>query len=341
MNTTSKHVIIWLYTGIILILLMTVIGGITRLTHSGLSIVEWSIFSEAPLFPSTQEWNVLFNQYKATPEFKYINADFTLSDFKSIFWWEYIHRMWGRMIGLVFIIPLIYFLIQKKISKPLQNRLFFVLLLGAFQGFLGWYMVKSGLINEPSVSHFRLAAHLITAFLTCSYIYWIILETKATKSSILLSKFPKYLIGFLFGFILLQIMYGAFVAGLKAGFILNTFPSMNGEYFPSYLSNNILSKIIHDPVGVQFIHRMTAYLIVLLTTVLYTQTKNHSSKELQSVLYPLYSLVGIQVLLGILTLIYQVPLWMGVLHQLIAFILLLTMVRLLFVVFYSKTNRSL
>jgi cytochrome c oxidase assembly protein subunit 15 len=339
MKSTHKSVVIWLYIGIILIFMMTFIGGITRLTHSGLSIVSWSIFSEAPLFPTTQEWMTLFEQYQQTPEFKYINADFTLDEFKSIFWWEYIHRMWGRMMGFIFIIPYLLFTWKKMISKALHKRLLIVLVLGAFQGFLGWYMVKSGLINEPSVSHFRLAAHLITAFLTCSYIYWIILEITCSTNPPSNPKKTLHVATWILSlFVLSQIIFGAFVAGLKAGFTYNTFPTMNGEYFPAILEKNMLYQFINSVVGVQFIHRMLAYSIVLLTIIIYFIARNINIPALKKIIITLYSLIGIQVLLGIFTLLYHVPITLGLAHQLVAFILLLCLVRLNFELHYSTKS---
>lgn len=337
MKHVSKWVVYWLYAGIILIFFMTVIGGITRLTHSGLSIVEWSMFSEAPLFPSEAEWNILFDQYKQSPEFKYINADFTLTEFKSIFWWEYIHRMWGRMMGFVFIIPYLIFSFKKMIPSPLHKRLGVVLLLGAFQGFLGWYMVKSGLINEPAVSHIRLASHLLTAFLTCAYIYWIILELTQAPTLKQEPKSVKWLVVILSIIVLAQIKYGAFVAGLKAGFINNTFPDMNGMFFPDVLKQNTLHQLINSPIGVQFTHRLLAYLIILVVLVLYIlrKLKNLSPEKTYSWLY---RLISVQVLLGIFTLIYRVPLILGLAHQLVAFLVLLCLVNLNFKLHYSTKS---
>lgn len=319
---------------------MIIIGGITRLTHSGLSIVEWDLFSEIPLFPTEAQWHQIFEKYKQSPEFKYINADFTLSEFKSIFWWEYVHRMWGRLIGVVFILPYIYFSYKGLISKAIQPKMLILLALGGFQGFLGWFMVKSGLVHEPAVSHYRLAAHLITAFLTCSYIYWIILSIK--DSNVQTKPLDNMLISWsLFGIILLiQIMLGAFVAGLKAGFILNTFPDMGGVFMPDFLSDDTLSKMITTPIGVQFAHRISAYLLFAIGTYMWF-TRKSKPKAIQLEIKHTYALLIIQVLLGILTLIYRVPLILGLAHQLCAFILLLQWVKTMYTTCYLPTTKEL
>lgn len=202
-----KAIIIWLLTGCALIFIMVAIGGLTRLTHSGLSMVEWNLFGSNP--PSSQaDWEILFDKYKQYPEYQLVNFNFSLEEFKTIFYWEYGHRMFGRLIGLVFIIPSFWFLIRKKINKSLLPKLVILLCMGAFQGLLGWYMVKSGLKANPDVSHYRLAMHLTTAFLTFGYTFWVALGLIYPKSERASNHVLKRGFQFLFPVVVLQIIWG-------------------------------------------------------------------------------------------------------------------------------------
>ncbi len=341
-STHKKPIIYWLYTGMFFIFLMVLIGGITRLTHSGLSIVTWGPFKDASLFPSDEEWNVLFDNYKQSPEFSAFNAHFTLEDFKSIFWWENIHRYIGRMIGLIFIFPYLFFTIKKWIKPALHQRLLIIFLLGALQGFLGWFMVKSGLIDNPAVSHYRLAAHLLTAFLTCAYMFWVLLEIKndGTSSVIMPSStsgIVKNLSILTFLCLIMQITYGAFVAGLKAGKMYNTFPKMGEHFIPKEIMNNAtVLTFLETMPGVQFVHRYIAYLVVILCFYIAWKAQNTSNPELKKAVHFVLILCGVQFLLGVFTLLYSVPICLGILHQLGAFILLLGSVNLLFRASYQQ-----
>ncbi|HJN63500.1 MAG TPA: COX15/CtaA family protein, partial [Flavobacteriales bacterium] len=212
----NKSIIFWLLSGCFLIFTMVVIGGITRLTHSGLSMVNWNLITGTILPLNEVQWQETFELYKTSPEYLKINSHFTLDEFKSIFFWEYLHRLIGRVLGLVFIIPFIYFLIKKKLTQKLKIQSTLLLLMGAMQGAIGWWMVKSGLVDRPDVSHYRLAIHLITAFLTCAYIVWIALPLIFSNNNAGNSKLFRLNIG-LFILIVIQIIYGAFVAGLDAG----------------------------------------------------------------------------------------------------------------------------
>lgn len=224
-----------------MIVAMVVIGGITRLTGSGLFIVEWNLISGTLLPLNEAEWIIVFEKYKQFPEYQKINFSMTLSGFKQIFWWEYLHRLLGRVIGLVFIFPFLFFLIKKHLSKQLLKRLTLILLLGMSQGVMDWVMVKSGLSDDPHVSHYRLAAYLCLALLLIAVILWTVADligkgkqqqVAAPTKLFRFSRIMLTLIG-------LQIILGAFVAGLKAGLYYNTFPLMNGEIFPSYLKEYI------------------------------------------------------------------------------------------------------
>lgn len=325
-----RPVIVWLMTGCVLIFIMTAVGGITRLTDSGLSMVEWDLImgSVPPL--SEGEWEETFDKYKQYPEFKHLHSHFTLQDFKQIFFWEYFHRMIGRFIGVVFIIPFIFFWIKGYFDKKLLVKLFVLLAMGAFQGFLGWYMVKSGLIKEPKVSHYRLAAHLTTAFLTIAYTFWValgIIYPENEKGS-----FPKLEKGMkvFFPLLLIQIVYGAFVAGRDAGKMHNFWPHMNpGEFIsPSAFSMNPLHEnFLDNSSGIQFLHRYLAYLVAGIVVYFWFKFRKADLSGLQKKgLNIMLWAVGVQFILGVLTLVFSVPLILGLLHQLGALVLLLATV---------------
>ncbi|MBL4658128.1 MAG: COX15/CtaA family protein, partial [Flavobacteriales bacterium] len=266
----KRPILIWLYTGAFLVFSMVMIGGITRLTNSGLSMVEWKLImgSIPPL--SDTDWQETFEKYQAFPEYKQINSNFSLEDFKGIFWWEYIHRTLGRFIGIVFIIPFLFFLIKKWLNPSLIKQLLLMLFLGGFQGFLGWFMVASGLVENPHVSHFRLAAHLVTATIVLVYILWVAfsLNAEQTPESSAKVRGVTYL---LIGIILLQITYGAFVAGLKAGFVFNTFPKMGSSWFPVAITTlePFWTNFTQGLAGVQFVHRYLAYAVVVVVAWLW------------------------------------------------------------------------
>lgn len=329
MKKNSRSVIVWLLTGCVLIFIMVLVGGITRLTHSGLSISNYKLIS-GTLPPMNQtEWKAAFELYKQYPEYQKLNTHFTLEDFKGIYFWEWLHRLLGRLIGVVFIVPFLYFLVKKKLSRSTLKKTLVLLLLGAFQGFLGWYMVKSGLVDRPDVSHYRLAAHLITAFLTFSLSFWIALDlifptrNKANKGIGNLLK-----IGF--ALLIAQIVWGAFVAGLDAGFIHNHWPLMSeGKLIHEtvWIEHRPLPKnFVEGKSGVQFVHRYLAYLVVAIIIFIWFKAKKSDMTITQKKgLDLLLLLVVIQFGLGVLTLVLAVPLWLGVLHQIGAFFLLAAM----------------
>jgi len=330
MKKDNKAVIYWLLTGCFLIFIMVIVGGITRLTHSGLSISNYKLISGTIPPMNEIEWNEAFELYKQYPEYQKLNNHFTLEDFKDIYFWEWIHRVIGRFIGLVFIIPFIYFLIRKQLSKPTIKKSIILLLMGGFQGFLGWYMVKSGLVDRPDVSHYRLAAHLTTAFLTFAYTFWVALDLMFPNKKTIDKKLRNFIrIGLVI--LIIQIIYGAFVAGLDAGWIHNHWPFMSEgklihetvytEHNPTYLN------FIEGKSGVQFVHRTLAYVVVIfILSIWYKATRNDISKWQTKGVNSLLLVVGIQFLLGVLTLLLAVPVWLGVLHQVVAFILLSCMV---------------
>ena len=326
MKKDNKKVVYWLATGCVLIFIMVIIGGITRLTHSGLSISNYKLISGTIPPMNKNEWQEAFELYKQYPEYQKLNYHFDIEDFKDIYFWEWLHRFIGRLIGLVFFIPFLYFLITKQLSKSTIKKSLILLGLGAFQGFLGWYMVKSGLVDRPDVSHYRLAAHLTTAFLTFAYTLWVILDIIFPNKKEINIRF-RNLLRFTLAIILLQIIYGAFVAGLDAGFIHNHWPMMSeGKFMHEtvYIEQNPLYKnFIEGKSGVQFVHRILAYIVVLIIFIVWNKGRKMILTKYQSKgLNLLLIMVGIQFLLGVLTLILQVPVWLGIAHQVGAFFLL-------------------
>ncbi len=302
---------------------MVAIGGMTRLTHSGLSMVEWTLFGSTP--PSTDAaWLEMFEKYKQYPEYKLVNFNFSLEEFKRIFWWEYIHRMFGRFIGLVFIIPFLWFWIKGKLSSSLKPKLVFLLCLGGFQGLLGWYMVKSGLIQDPDVSHYRLAMHLTTAFLTFSYTFWLALGLIYPKPTTQVSGMKNSIRGLLM-LLIVQIVWGAYVAGLNAGKVYNSWPLMGDSLIADSVTamSPWWSNFVEGLAGVQFVHRYLAYAVVawVIYLVIKSRKKVLASSQKAGINF-LAIAVSFQFLLGIFTLLYAVPVSLGLLHQLGAFILL-------------------
>ena len=329
MKKDNKKVIYWLLTGCLLIFIMVIVGGITRLTHSGLSISNYKLISGTIPPMNDVEWQEAFDLYKQYPEYQKLNNHFGLQDFKDIYFWEWLHRVIGRFIGLVFFLPFLYFLLTKQLTKPTIKKAIILLCLGAFQGFLGWYMVKSGLVNNPDVSHFRLAAHLTTAFLTFAYTFWVALDLMFPNKKEI-SKSFRNLIRFGLAILILQIIYGAFVAGLDAGFIHNHWPMMNeGKFIHEtvYIEQTpVYKNFIEGKSGVQFVHRIMAYFVVGFILAIYLKSRKLILTIYQSrAIYSLLIMVFIQFLLGILTIILQVPVWLGVAHQVGAFFLLSAM----------------
>lgn len=326
MKKDNKKVIYWLFTGCALIFIMVVVGGITRLTHSGLSISNYKLISGTIPPMNETEWNTAFDLYKQYPEYQKINHQFTLQDFKDIYFWEWLHRVIGRFIGIVFIVPFIYFLIRKQLTKSTIKKSIILLFLGGFQGFLGWFMVKSGLIDRPDVSHYRLAMHLTAAFITFAYTFWVALDLIYPNKKEIDPKF-RNLIRWTLGLLILQIIYGAFVAGLDAGFLHNHWPLMNDGtliHESVYIEQSpIIMNFIEGKSGVQFIHRYLAYIVVGLIVFIWCRSKRVEKNSTQTnALHVLLSIVCIQFLLGIFTLLYRVPITLGILHQIVAFFLL-------------------
>jgi len=331
MKNQNKPVILWLLSGCFLVFVMVVVGGITRLTNSGLSMTDWHLVTDT--FPPLSEakWNEAFERYKQFPEYQKINVynDFTLSDYKFIYFWEWVHRFIGRIIGLVFIIPFVWFLIRKKIDKATLRKCYILLGMGALQGFFGWFMVKSGLVDNPDVSHFRLSLHLTFAFITFAYTLWVALDLiYPVRKAVIVPL--RNVARFTHAFLLLQIIYGGFVAGLNAGLIHNHWPMMSeGQFIHESVfleKPNWFLSFTEGKSGVQFVHRTMAYVVVGMILFLFFKSRKYTlSQPQKNGLNALVLIVFLQFTLGVFTLLYAVPLWLGLTHQVVAFFLLTAM----------------
>ncbi len=329
----NKLFLFWLKGTLILVFSIIIIGGLTRLTNSGLSITEWELFSG--IFPPLNEtsWIDYFNQYKKIPQYKLLNFDMSLNEFKVIFYWEYVHRIFARLIGLFFLIPLIYFYFSKKIKKNYMNICYLVFLLIIFQGFIGWYMVKSGLVNDISVSHYRLSIHLVTAILIISILFWLIKNFSLNSNKIFFN-ISKMNLPFqiLILLIFIQIILGAFVSGLDAGKIYQTWPMMDKNYFPDDIFTKNLKTLLdfENHSLVQFYHRNTAYLLILyvlfLTLFIYKRRLVNLYKPLNILLFFLIS----QVILGIYTLVSGLNIYLASIHQITGVLLVFSALNLYF-----------
>lgn len=319
-NKQSKAVGLWLLICAITVYIMIIIGGITRLTQSGLSMVEWEpIMGIIPPL-SLADWQQVFTQYQASPEYQKVNLGMSLDEFKSIFWWEYGHRVLGRFIGLLFFVPFLFFLVRGYLSGIWKIKLLGLFILGGMQAVVGWYMVKSGLVDNPHVSQYRLAAHFGIALMIYVVMIWFMLDflkTEKRRQPIALKKVALIVSQLIF----FMMITGAFVAGLKAGHIYNTFPLMGGNIVPdSVLALTPAWKnIFENPVTVQFIHRCIAYVIIIAVVLLFIKGRkliaDHPEVKVGMNLWIVLLLMICQVLFGIITLLNQVPVFWGALHQ--------------------------
>ena len=311
---------------------MVIIGGVTRLTRSGLSMVEWHPISRIMPPLTDIAWETEFEKYQQYPEYQKLNQGMTLPQFKFIFFWEYVHRLIGRLLGIFFIIPFAYFLIKKKLNPPLMKKLLFMFVLGGLQGLYGWYMVKSGLVDNPHVSHYRLTGHLLLAFGLMAYIFWTALTINKKKfipSTAYNREKLQLVLNWILAVIFLQIIYGAFTAGLKAGYGWNTFPKMAGEWVPRGLLplTPWWKNFVEHTFTIQFIHRMLGWILCMLIPGFWRYCKGFelTPQQEKAIDWLLWTIL-IQFGLGVLTLIMVVPVWLGVLHQAGAVVLLMTAV---------------
>ena len=303
----------WLIFMFWIVSVMIVVGGLTRLTDSGLSITKWQLFSGLLPPLNQKDWILYFDLYKEIPEFKLQNYNMSIQEFKIIFWWEWAHRFLGRLIGISFLIPLIYFSFKIKILKLINLYLIFLLI--CFQGFIGWYMVSSGLVDRIDVSHFRLSIHLLIAFLILSLIFWNYLKIKEEK---VISNKINSIIPFSFLILVFaQIAIGAFVSGMDAGKIYNSWPFMGNSYFPDDNDFVNLLKIsaFSDPSLVQFMHRNLAYLIGIFYVLIFYKIYRNKMHELYKSINILGFFIILQIILGIFTIIYGAQIYIASMHQ--------------------------
>jgi cytochrome c oxidase assembly protein subunit 15 len=342
---SNKAVGTWLFIGVIMLIVQILLGGITRLTGSGLSITEWDVITGSVPPLSETKWLEEFSKYKQTPQFKLLNTDFTLSDFKFIYFWEWIHRWWARFMGVVFAVGFIYFLIKRYFKHEMVKPLLILFLLGALQGAVGWIMVASGLVGDAVyVKPTRLALHFILALGLLCYTFWFMLQLKVKKEQITahkkLNRFTLWLVALL----VIQLLFGALMAGHKAATAAPTWPTVNGEWLPAALfkENPVLINFIENKITIHFFHRGIAYLFFVLTVIWYYRSVKVTGSSLFAAtrFIPL-ALVVLQVVLGILSVILSLKIipnhwgmfeWMAQLHQLVGMCLLLAFVWVFYLV---------
>lgn len=327
-SSNNKHIAIWLLVCCTTIFAMIILGGVTRLTGSGLSMVQWEpIMGVLP--PLNQaKWEETFLLYQQFPEYKLKNFAMSLGEFKSIFWFEYSHRLLGRSIGIIFLLPFLFFLVKGKIDKALTPKLITMFVLGGLQGLMGWYMVKSGLVNDPHVSQYRLTAHLALAIVIYAYMFWVALDLlypkvddKAQSSNRKLGQLSLIITVIIF----ITALSGGFVAGTRAGFAFNTFPLMNGRLIPVGLFelSPAWRNFFENIVTVQFDHRVMATLLFLLIPAFWwIAVKSHQESHIQTGLHLLLAALALQLTLGISTLLLVVPVGLAAAHQAGAIVLL-------------------
>lgn len=317
----ERQIAAWLLACCCMVFFMIVVGGATRLTHSGLSIVEWQpIIGTLPPM-NEHQWQETFAMYKLTPEYRKVNFGMTLAEFRGIFWWEYFHRLLGRLIGAVFLLPYLALLIQRRIRGPLAWKLLGVFVLGGLQGALGWFMVKSGLVDDPRVSHYRLTAHLGLAFIIFGAMFWVALDLLHPRPECSTESAARGPAGFAAALVVLvfvMVLSGGLVAGIRAGFAYNTFPLMNGHLVPPELL--MLEpwhlNFFNNMATVQFDHRMLAWLLALLVPWFWWKTRRTGASPRSRVAaHVLLGMLSVQISLGIATLLQGVPVPLAAAHQ--------------------------
>ena len=313
MTQVQRKITIWLLICAGMVLIMIGLGGYTRLSGSGLSIVDWNPIMGAIPPLSESSWQELFQRYQLFPEYQKVNSAMTLPDFKFIYFVEYFHRLWGRAMGLVLLIPTLYAVFNYRSILP---RILVIWALAGAQGFMGWYMVKSGLVDDPQVSPFRLTAHLLLALAILCLLLKTVFDLKSQANegdSILQSRYLA-----LTCLLALTVCFGGLTAGTHAGFIYNTFPDMNGSFLPEdmFALQPFWKDIFYNPATIQFIHRILAFTSLTLGFYVFLSSRNPQvSARLRHVSIMIAGALCIQVILGVATLVLQVPIWLGVLHQ--------------------------
>jgi len=347
-KNSSKKVATWLFIGVGMLVVQIVLGGITRLTQSGLSITEWNPITGVIPPLNTHQWMAEFDKYKNTDQFRYLNSGFTLSDFKYIFFWEWFHRLWARLMGVVFLAGFFYFLFKKEFNNRMILPFIILFFLGMMQGAIGWIMVESGLLPERlSVGHIQLAVHFITALILLGYTLWFALNLSVPAHQITFHADMKKLTAGIVCILFVQLIYGAFMAGLHAATAAPTWPQMNGQWIPD--SMNTLSpawkNFIDNKITVQFIHRGIAYILLIMMIIWFAKGIKIKGTNLfiKTRWIPLL-LIIVQVCLGITTVVTSPHrnnlVWFGVAHQLVAILFLISMIFMLFVLRPSPIKKS-
>ena len=336
----NRQVAIWLLIGVGMIVIQILLGGITRLTESGLSITEWKPITGALPPLNNAAWQIEFEKYRHTDQFKYVHQYFSLKEFKFIFFWEWFHRLWARMMGMVFLIGFIYFIIKKKFNPSMIRPMVILFLLGAMQGAIGWFMVKSGLVPEKYfVGHVELTTHFISAIILLAYTFWFALSLLPSLNEKIYNKKIGSLLMTILILLLVQLIYGGFMAGLKAASTAPTWPSINGEIIPAQINelSPWIQNIFNNKIAIHFIHRGMAYLLFIFVVVFFIKSKiliyNQLFKKLRiSFLF----LILLQIVLGICALLNATNnslfIWIGVAHQFTAIMLVMCLIALLFLV---------
>lgn len=330
---TAPAVRRWLFSLWALIFAMVLVGGITRLTGSGLSIVHWQPVSGVIPPLNEADWQAAFESYKTSPQFREVNRWMSVGDFQRIFWWEYIHRLLGRAIGLLALVPWLYFVWRKAISRSLALKTAGLILLGAAQGFMGWYMVQSGLVDEPRVSHFRLAAHLSLAFLSGMLALWLALDCAGERvPSERIAPVSLRAVWALVFLLALQVVYGAFMAGTHAGYYYATFPDLNGSYLPgpSFTGPSALHDALHAPTAIHYVHRLLGFVVLGYGIGLWVFLRRVELRPRLSRASAIVALLTfLQFNLGAFTVVRRVEFSLALAHQVFAYVLLSSVVLLL------------
>ena len=332
LKTIENKKLTWLGINLFMVLSMVIIGGITRLTDSGLSMTTWNLIKGVVPPLNQEEWINVFNLYKNYPEYNLKNLSMTLGEFKKIFFWEYFHRVWGRLIGLTFFIPLLYFWLKKYFNKNEKKLILIITSLGFFQAFMGWYMVESGLLDQPDVSHFRLSVHLITAFIIYSLLLYYFWNIRLSKGKVVNNMSPcktkLHKNNFLISLLLLfsTVLAGALVSGTEAGLSYNNFPYMGDGFLPPILTSGEttnLESLLYDQGFLQFLHRLVATITLLfLLHTIFKANKDHFFNNFRQLFYFLFFMIIFQYTLGIVILKLYVPILLGLMHQIGALLIL-------------------
>ena len=331
-KTIENKKLTWLGINLFMALSMVIIGGITRLTDSGLSMTTWNLIKGVVPPLNQEEWINVFNLYKNYPEYNLKNLSMTLGEFKKIFFWEYFHRVWGRLIGLTFFIPLLYFWLKKYFNKNEKKLILIITSLGFFQAFMGWYMVESGLLDQPDVSHFRLSVHLITAFIIYSLLLYYFWNIRLSRGKVVNNMSPcktkLHKNNFLISLLLLfsTVLAGALVSGTEAGLSYNNFPYMGDGFLPPILTSGEttnLKSLLYDQGFLQFLHRLVATITLLfLLHTIFKANKDHFFNNFRQLFYFLFFMIIFQYTLGIVILKLYVPILLGLMHQIGALLIL-------------------